>query len=56
MKTNDIIQKLGAVINALNEVSVKGEYNLAYLSGSITAIREVIGDIRTTAEQRQEEN
>ena len=38
---NEIIQKLGAVINALNNVYVKGEQNLANLSGSITILKEV---------------
>ena len=38
---NEIIQKLGAVINALNNVYVKGEQNLANLSGSITILREI---------------
>lgn len=38
---NEIIQKLCAVINALNNVYVKGEQNLANLSGSITILKEV---------------
>ena len=38
---NEIIQKLGAVINALNNVYVKGEQNLANLSGSIAILKEV---------------
>ncbi|MDO4562218.1 MAG: hypothetical protein Q4C12_00130 [Clostridia bacterium] len=38
---NEMIQKLGAVINALNNVYVKGEQNLANLSGSITILKEV---------------
>lgn len=42
---NEIIQKLGAVINALNNVSVKGEQNLANLSGSIGVLKEVVGQI-----------
>lgn len=42
---NEIIQKLSAVINALNNVSVKGEQNLANLSGSISIIKEVAGQI-----------
>lgn len=40
MKT-EMIQKLGAVINALNNVYVKGEQNLANMSGSITILKEV---------------
>jgi len=38
---NEIIQRIVSVINALNNVSVKGEQNLANLSGSITVLREV---------------
>lgn len=44
---NEIIQKLGAVINALNNVYVKGEQNLANLSGSIGVLREVAEQIGT---------
>lgn len=38
---NEIMQRIVSVINALNNVSVKGEQNLANLSGSITVLREV---------------
>lgn len=38
---NEIIQRIVAVINALNNVSVKGEDNLANMSGSITILKEV---------------
>ena len=38
---NEIMQRVVSVINALNNVSVKGETNLANLSGSITLLREV---------------
>jgi hypothetical protein len=38
---NEIMQCIVSVINALNNVSVKGEQNLANLSGSITVLREV---------------
>lgn len=44
---NEIIQKLGAVINALNNVYVKGEQNLANLSGSITILREIAEQINS---------
>lgn len=44
---NEIIQKLGAVINALNNVYVKGEQNLANLSGSITILKEVAEQVNT---------
>lgn len=40
-----MIQKLGAVINALNNIYVKGEQNLANLSGSITVLKEVAEQI-----------
>lgn len=42
---NEMIQKLGAVINALNNVYVKGEQNLANLSGSITILKELAEQI-----------
>lgn len=44
---NEIIQKLGAVINALNNVYVKGEQNLANLSGSITILKEIAEQMNT---------
>lgn len=53
---NEIIQKIGAVINALNNVYVKGEQNLANLSGSITILKEVaeqisVSDFSVTAKK-----
>lgn len=45
---NEIIQKLGAVINALNNISVKGEQNLANLSGSITVLKEIAAQINVS--------
>jgi hypothetical protein len=53
---NEIIQKLGAVINALNNVSVSGEQNLANLSGSIAILKEVAGQINVCefADKKQE--
>ena len=36
-----IMQRLGAVLNALNSISVSGKSNLANLSGSIAVIEEV---------------
>lgn len=47
MKT-EIIQKLSAVINALNNVSVSGEQNLANLSGSIAILKEVANQINVS--------
>lgn len=38
---NEIMQKLSAVINALNSISVSGKSNLANLSGSISVLEEV---------------
>lgn len=46
---NEMIQKIGAVINALNNIYVKGEQNLANLSGSITVLKEVAEQINTCA-------
>ena len=57
---NEIIQKLSAVINALNNIYVKGEQNLANLSGSIGVLREVVEQIgctdlsQTTKEAKKE--
>lgn len=39
---NEIMQKLSAVINALNSISVSGKNNLANLSGSISVLEEVV--------------
>lgn len=57
---NEIIQKLGAVINALNNVYVKGEQNLANLSGSITILKEVaeqvnVLEVKTIDEDKRKE-
>lgn len=40
MKDN-LMQMLGAVLNALNEISVNGKANLANLAGSIATLEEV---------------
>ena len=40
---NKIIEKLIAVINVLNNISVSGKANLANLSGSIAVMEEVVG-------------
>lgn len=37
----EIMNRLSAVLNALNAVSVSGKQNLANLSGSIAVIEEV---------------
>lgn len=41
MRDNEIITRLNAVINALDNVYVKGESNLNNLGGSITILREI---------------
>lgn len=53
---NEIIQKLGAVINALNNVYVKGEQNLANLSGSITILKEVAEQVNVLEVKTIDEN
>ena len=40
MKDN-IMQMLGAVLNALNEISVNGKANLTNLAGSIATLEDV---------------
>ena len=40
---DEIMNRLAAVLNALNAVSVNGKQNLANLSGSIAVIEEEIG-------------
>lgn len=40
-----IMQKLGVVWNALDNVEVKGERNLANLSGSMTLLKEIMNDL-----------
>ena len=38
---NEVMQRLAVVLNALNNIDVKGKTNLANLSGSIAMIEEV---------------
>ena len=38
---NEIMQKLNAVLNALNSISVNGKSNLVNLSGSISVLEDV---------------
>ncbi len=38
----DLMQRVASVINALNNITVKGEENLANLSGSITVLKETL--------------
>lgn len=38
---DEILQRLAVVLNALNNIDVKGKANLANLSGSIAMVEEV---------------
>lgn len=38
---NEIIQRIYGVLNALNNISVKGKANLSNLSGSIAVLEEM---------------
>lgn len=40
---DEIMQRLIAVVNALNTIPVSGKQNLANLSGSINVVEEVLG-------------
>lgn len=56
---NEIMQKLSAVINALNSISVSGKNNLANLSGSISVLEEVaitLNDAIVTEKEKEKEN
>lgn len=53
---NEIMQKLSAVINALNSISVSGKNNLANLSGSISVLEEVaitLNDVIITEKEKE---
>lgn len=39
----EMMQRLGAVLHALNSISVSGKQNLANLSGSISVLEEIAG-------------
>jgi len=54
---DEIMQRIGAVLNALNSVTVSGKANLANLSGSIAVIEEIAGmlsDAEVTAPKAEE--
>ena len=51
MKNTEIAQRVAAVLNALNSISVSGKQNLAYLSGSITVLEEVQGMLQRASEE-----
>lgn len=59
MNNTEIITRLNAVINALDNVYVKGESNLNNLGGSITILREmkdaVVAEAFRKAENTAEE-
>lgn len=59
MNKTEIITRLNAVINALDNVYVKGESNLNNLGGSITILREmkdaIVADAFREAENKAEE-
>ena len=54
----EIMQRIVSVINALNNVTVKGEQNLANMSGSITLLREaaeMLAKVNISEEKTSEE-
>lgn len=54
---NEILQRISAVVNALNNITVSGKQNLGNLSGSITVLEEVYGmlDACTVEPESKEE-
>ena len=44
---NDILNRLSAVISALNNITVSGKQNLANLSGSISILEETCSIINS---------
>lgn len=52
---NEIMQRIVSVVNALNNISVKGEENLANLSGSISVLKEVAKMISEMPTQEESE-
>lgn len=55
---NEIMQKLSAVLGALNSISVSGKNNLANLSGSISILEEIALALNaaTISEKEEDEN
>lgn len=41
----DMVQKIVAVLNALNNITVSGKNNLANLSGSIAVLEELVNTL-----------
>lgn len=54
---DEIMQRITAVLTALNNISVSGKSNLANLSGSIAVLEEIMKKLQTVdfAETIQEE-
>lgn len=53
---DEILQRLAVVLNALNNIDVRGKANLANLSGSIAMIEEVsamLGSVDFAEEQNK---
>ena len=54
---NEIIQRINAVLGALNSIDVRGKANLNNLSGSMAILEEVVSMLNSVefAEPQQEE-
>jgi hypothetical protein len=52
----ELMQRIGAVVNALNQVTVSGKANLANLSGSIAVLEEVCAMLRNATFAEPEED
>ena len=52
---DELLQRIYAVLNALNNISVSGKANLANLSGSIAMLEE-IGTMLSEAEIKSKED
>lgn len=53
---NQILNKLASVVNALNNIEVKGKANLMNLGGCIAIIEEICQDINTTNDKPTKTN
>lgn len=52
----DVISRINMVINALNSVSVRGEENLANLSGSIGVLKGILNTLQNCIITPNQEN
>lgn len=43
---NEMMQKMAAVVNALNTVTICGEQNMRTLSGSIGVLKELVTELQ----------